>query len=99
MITLSLNTYNMGDGVHFTVRTFIQKVGKSQGIILSGKILAELNLVEGSEVEVSLSDNGIQIAPLSKKSEVNKDLSTWGNQFKAAIKACDRPDSFGSAGS
>jgi hypothetical protein len=23
---------------------------------------------------------------------VNKDLSSWGNQFKAAIKAGDKPD-------
>ena len=82
----------MRDGVQFTARTSIRKVGNSKGIILSGKILAELNLVEGSEVEVSLSDAGIQIAPVPKKREVNRDLSTWGNQFRAAIKARDRPD-------
>jgi antitoxin component of MazEF toxin-antitoxin module len=87
----------MRDSIHFTARTFIRKVGDSKGIILSGKILAELNLVEGSEVEVSLSDAGIQITPVPKKREVNRDLSTWSSQFKAAIKACDRPDSFGSA--
>jgi antitoxin component of MazEF toxin-antitoxin module len=82
----------MRDGVHFTARTSIRKVGNSKGIILSGKMLSELHLVEGSEVEVSLSDTGIQIAPVPKKREVNKDLTTWGNQFKAAIKAGDQPD-------
>jgi antitoxin component of MazEF toxin-antitoxin module len=82
----------MRDRVHFTARAFIRKVGNSVGIVLSGEILAKLNLVEGSEVEVSLSDAGIQITPIPKKREVNKDLSTWGSQFKAAIKACDRRD-------
>ena len=82
----------MKDNFKFTGRTSIQKVGNSKGIILSGKMLAELGLVEGSEVEVSLSDTGIQIVPVTQKKEVNSDLSDWGNQFKAAIKACDRPD-------
>jgi antitoxin component of MazEF toxin-antitoxin module len=82
----------MRDGIRFTARTSIRKVGNSKGIILSGKMLSELDLVEGSEVEVSLSENGIQIVPVPQKQEVNRDLSTWGNQFKAAIKACDRPD-------
>jgi antitoxin component of MazEF toxin-antitoxin module len=83
----------MEDGVQFTIRTSIRKVGNSKGVILSGKMLSELNLVEGSEVEVSLSDTGILISPVSPKpalaeKEVNRDLSTWDNQFKAAIKAC-----------
>jgi antitoxin MazE len=82
----------MRDGVQFTARTSIRKVGNSKGIILSGKMLSELHLVEGSEVEISLSDVGIQIIPVPQKKEVNRDLSTWGNQFKAAIKAGDQPD-------
>jgi antitoxin component of MazEF toxin-antitoxin module len=82
----------MKDNFKFTARTSIQKVGNSKGIILSGKMLAELDLVEGSEVEVSLSGNGIQIVPVPQKKEVSSDVSDWGNQFKAAIKACDRPD-------
>jgi antitoxin component of MazEF toxin-antitoxin module len=55
-------------------------------------MLSELHLVEGSEVEISLSDAGIQIVPVPEKKEVNKDLSTWGKQFKAAIKAGDQPE-------
>jgi antitoxin component of MazEF toxin-antitoxin module len=82
----------MKESFKFTARTSIQKVGNSKGIILSGKMLAELGLVEGSEVEVSLSDTGIQIVPVTQKKEVNSDLSDWGNKFNAAIKACDRPD-------
>jgi antitoxin component of MazEF toxin-antitoxin module len=82
----------MTDNFKFTARTAIQKVGNSKGIILSAKMLAELDLVEGSEVEVSLSGAGIQIVPVPQKKEVNSDLSDWGNQFKAAIKACDRSD-------
>jgi antitoxin MazE len=82
----------MRDGVQFTGRTSIRKVGNSKGIILSGKMLAELDLNEGSEVEVSLSDGGITIIPVQPKRAVNKDLSSWGNQFKAAIKAGDKPD-------
>jgi antitoxin component of MazEF toxin-antitoxin module len=82
----------MKDNFKFTVRASIQKVGNSKGIILSGKMLAELDLVEGSEVEVSLSGAGIQIVPVPQKKEANSDLSDWGNQFNAAIKACDRPD-------
>jgi antitoxin MazE len=82
----------MRDGVQFTGRTSIRKVGNSRGIILSRKILSELHLSEGSEVEVSLSDGGIQIVPVQPKRTVNKDLSSWGNQFKAAIKAGDKPD-------
>jgi antitoxin component of MazEF toxin-antitoxin module len=84
----------MTEGAQFTIRTSIRKVGSSKGVILSGEILSELNLVEGSEVEVSLSDTGILISPVlpepvSPKKEVNRDLSSWDNQFKAAIKACE----------
>jgi antitoxin component of MazEF toxin-antitoxin module len=84
----------MTEGVQFTIRTSIRKVGNSKGVILSGKMLSELNLVEGSEVEVSLSDTGILIAPVlakpvSPKKEVSRDSSAWDNQFKAAIKACE----------
>jgi antitoxin MazE len=82
----------MRDGVQFTGRTSIRKVGNSRGIILSGKILAELHLNEGSQVDVSLSDGGIKIVPVPQKRKVNKDLSSWGNQFKAAVKAGDQPD-------
>jgi antitoxin component of MazEF toxin-antitoxin module len=92
----------MTEGVQFTIRTSIRKVGNSKGVILSGKMLSELNLVEGSEVEVSLSDTGILISPVSPKKEVNRgvnkevniDLSAWDSRFKAAIKACDLPDNF-----
>jgi antitoxin component of MazEF toxin-antitoxin module len=84
----------MTEGEQFTIRTSIRKVGSSKGVILSGKMLAELHLVEGSEVEVSLSDTGILISPVSPKpaspqKEVNRDLSSWDSQFKAAIKACE----------
>jgi antitoxin component of MazEF toxin-antitoxin module len=82
----------MRDGVQFTGRTSIRKVGNSKGIILSGKMLAELHLNEGSEVEVSLADGGITIVPVQPKRTVNKDLSSWGNQFKAAIRSGDKPD-------
>jgi|ERR1700735_2880155 antitoxin component of MazEF toxin-antitoxin module len=82
----------MRDGVQFTGRTSIRKVGNSKGIILSGKILSELHLTEGSEVEVSLSDGRIQIVPVQPKRAVNKDLSSWESQFRAAIKAADKPD-------
>jgi antitoxin MazE len=82
----------MKDSVSFTGRTSIRKVGNSRGIILSGKMLDELNLAEGSEVEISICDHKIQIVPVPQKKEVNTDLSTWGNQFKAAIKAGDQPD-------
>jgi antitoxin component of MazEF toxin-antitoxin module len=82
----------MRDGVQFTGRTSIRKVGNSKGIILSGKILSELHLTEGSEVEVSLSDGRIQIVPVQPKRTVNKDLSSWESQFRAAIKAADKPD-------
>jgi len=84
----------MREGVQFTIRTSIQKVGNSKGVILSAKMLSELHLVEGSEVEVSLTDTGILISPVSSQpvspnKEVNRDLSSWDNQFKAAIKACE----------
>lgn len=82
----------MRDGVNFTARASIRKIGNSKGIILSGKALAELNLVEGSEVEILYSGHGIQIVPAPQKKKLNTDLSTWGNQYKAAIKAGDLPD-------
>jgi antitoxin component of MazEF toxin-antitoxin module len=84
----------MTEGAQFTIRTSIRKVGNSKGVILSGKMLSELNLVEGSEVEVSLSDTGILISPVlpktvQPKKEENREVSAWDNQFKAAIKACE----------
>jgi len=82
----------MREGIQVKIRTSIQKMGNSMGVILSGKMLSELNLVEGSEVEISLSDVGILIAPVMSPQKVNRDLSDWDHQFKAAIKACDGPD-------
>jgi antitoxin component of MazEF toxin-antitoxin module len=82
----------MREGVQFMIKTSIRKMGNSMGIMLSGKMLSELHLVEGSEVEVSLSDAGILIVPVTPKKKVNGDLSAWDNQFQAAIKACDGAD-------
>jgi hypothetical protein len=55
-------------------------------------MLAGLNLVEGSEVEISLSDAGIQIVPVSPQKEISRNLATWGSQYRAAIKAGDLPE-------
>lgn len=89
MVTLYFKIIKMRQGVQFTIKTTIRKVGDSMGVILSGKVLSELHLAEGSEVEVTLSDIGILVSPVSPKKEVDRDLSTWDSRFEAAIKACD----------
>lgn len=55
--------------------------------MLSGKVLSELQLEEGSEVEVHLVDGAIRITPVVEKHTANAELSSWDAQFKAAIEA------------
>ncbi len=75
-----------------TSRTTIRRIGNSKGIILSNSILSSMNLEEGSEVEIRLDGLQMQMVPVAKKRDVNTDLSTWGSQFKSAIRKGQMPE-------
>lgn len=75
-----------------TSRTTIRRIGNSKGIILANSLLSSLSLEEGSEVEIRLSGSGIHLVPVTKMREINTDLSTWGSQYKTAIRKGQKPE-------
>jgi len=73
------------------MRTTISKLGRARGIVLSDKVLSELQLEVGSEVEIVVEGGAIQIIPV-KKHVANAVLSSWDLQFQAAVKAGQKQD-------
>ena len=79
------------------MRTTLRKIGNSRGVLLTKEIIDKLKIVDGQEIEVSLNDeSSIVLKPTQlkkkKRPHLNLDLSTWEEQFKAAIKNGDVPE-------
>lgn len=73
---------------HRFMQTQLRKIGNSVGVIIPKKILEESNV--GTDVEIRLSGNEIVIT--RAKPRPNLDRSTWGKQYKDAIKAGHKPE-------
>ena len=74
------------------MQTNLKKIGNSFGIILNKKLLNEAGITNSSDVTIEARDNTIIISPLKKRRALNRDLSTWRKQIKAAIKQGQKPE-------
>ena len=70
----------------------IRKIGNSNGILLSNKMLSHLGIKEGAAVTVTAEPGQLIIKPAITTPAINTDLSTWEAQFKQAIKNGDTPE-------
>jgi hypothetical protein len=72
------------------VRSVFRDIGNSKGVIISKKMIAVAG-IHTNNVIVEASKGEIRIRPINEKT-VNTDLSTWGKQFKDALKSGQVPD-------
>lgn len=74
------------------MQTNLKKIGNSFGVILNKKLLAESGITNTDEIMIEARKNVIVISPLTKRRPLNRDLSTWRKQIKAAIKQGQKPE-------
>ena len=72
------------------VRSVFRNIGNSKGVIISKKMI-EVAGIHTNNVVVEACKGEIRIRPVDEKT-VNTDLSTWGKQFKDALKSGQVPD-------
>lgn len=82
--------YQVGNSSCLQVRSVFREIGNSKGVILSKKIM-EAAGISANEVYIEAIKGEIRIRPIDKQT-VNTDLSTWGKQFKAALKDVHEPE-------
>jgi len=76
--------------VHFQVRSVFRDIGNSKGVIISKKMM-DIAGIQNNNVVIEACRGEIRIRPIDEK-RVNTDLSSWGKQFKDALKAGQEPD-------
>lgn len=74
------------------MQTTLKKIGNSLGVILNQKLLTEAGISNTSNITVEAKDNTIIITPVTDRAPINRDLSTWRKQMKAAIKEYGQPE-------
>lgn len=72
------------------MQSSLKKIGNSFGVILNKKLLSEAGITD-TEIIIEAKKNTIIISPVTNRRPVNKDLSTWRRQIKAAIKKEQKP--------
>ncbi len=90
----SKKTKNFSASVNKANSVFIRirKIGNSQGILLSNKLMNQSGIKDGTEVIVAAEKGRIIIEPVENKRKINTDLTSWEAQFKAAIKNGDESE-------
>jgi antitoxin component of MazEF toxin-antitoxin module len=83
-------TYEVNAGKQFQVRSVFRDIGNSKGVIISKKMM-DIAGIQNNNVVIEASRGEIRIRPIDEKL-VNTDLSSWGKQFKDALKAGQLPD-------
>ena len=83
-------TYEVNAGKQFQVRSVFRDIGNSKGVIISKKMM-DIAGIQNNTVVIEASRGEIRIRPIDEKL-VNTDLSSWGKQFKDALKAGQLPD-------
>ncbi|MDQ6764023.1 MAG: hypothetical protein M3015_15540 [Bacteroidota bacterium] len=68
------------------MQTSLKKIGNSFGVILNKKLLSEAGINNTTDITVEAHNNAIIISPVIKRRPLNRDISTWRKQIKAAIK-------------
>jgi hypothetical protein len=82
-------TYEVNAGKQFQVRSVFRDIGNSKGVIISKKMM-DIAGIQNNNVVIEASRGEIRIRPIDEKL-VNTDLSSWGKQFKDALKAGQEP--------
>ena len=72
-------------------RAKIRAIGNSKGVILNNQLLDTAGLKADMDILIQALNGLITIKKIEKP-VVNTDLSAWDKQFKAAIKAGDKPE-------
>ena len=72
------------------VRSVFRNIGNSKGVIISKKMI-EVAGIHTNNVIVEASKGEIRIRPVDEKT-VNTNMSTWGKQFKDALKSGQEAD-------
>lgn len=73
----------------FTTR--IRAIGNSKGVILNNQLIEKAGLDPNMDILIEAADGAIIIVQV-KEQEVNTDLSTWDQQFQAAISNGQKPE-------
>jgi hypothetical protein len=73
--------------VEYAIRTSFRAVGNSKGLIISSKLI-EASGITGNDLIIEAAKGIIAIRAFNT-TDVNSDLSTWDNQFKAALQNGD----------
>jgi antitoxin component of MazEF toxin-antitoxin module len=71
--------------------TRIRPIGNSRGVILNNQLIEKAGLDPNLDIVIRATDGAIIIVQV-KEQVVNTDLSTWDQQFKAAIKKGEKPE-------
>lgn len=82
---------NLKRGALMQVRSVFRDIGNSKGVVISQKII-DLAGIHTNNVVIEASKGEIMIRSVDDKT-VNTDLSSWGTQFKNALKSDQVPDS------
>ena len=64
------------------METNLKKIGNSFGVILN----------KATGITIEAHDNAIVISAVTKRRPLNRDLTTWRRQIKAAIKLGQKPE-------
>ncbi len=87
-----LNTQdNLKSGEILQGISIFRNIGTSKGVIISQKMI-DLAGIHTNNVVIEASKGEIRIHPVDHKT-VNTELSSWGKQFKNALKSDQVPDS------
>lgn len=73
----------------FTTR--IRAIGNSRGVILNNQLIEKAGLDPNMDIVIEAANGAIIIVQV-KEQEINTDLSTWDQQFQAAIKKGQKPE-------
>ncbi len=76
----------------FTMQTNLKKIGNSFGVILNKKLLSQAGISTATDIIIEAKDNAIIISSIAERKPLNRDLSTWRKQIKAAIKKGEKPE-------
>lgn len=76
----------------FLMETNLKKIGNSFGVILNKKLLEKAGITKTTDITIEAHENSIIISPVTKRRPLNRDLSTWRKQIKAAIKLGLKPE-------
>jgi antitoxin component of MazEF toxin-antitoxin module len=76
----------------FSISSRICQIGNSKGVILPNRVIEEAGISPDADLIIHVSNGIILISEAKPPVTVNTDLSSWDEQFKNAIKMCNKPE-------